>query len=99
MVSPLFFPFVSLSSPSLLSLPFSPFPPPPFLTRFYDDKVAEAKDGYWNCPCVPMRERHECHCMLFLTEDSDFSGEETVISYETVVEEARKAGGGEVEEF
>lgn len=33
---------------------------------------------YWNCPCVPMRERHECHCMLFLTEDNDFAGEETV---------------------
>ena len=29
-------------------------------------------------PCVPMRERHECHCMLFLTEDNDFAGEETV---------------------
>jgi ferredoxin-thioredoxin reductase catalytic chain len=29
--------------------------------RFYEDKEAEAKDGYWNCPCVPMRERHECH--------------------------------------
>jgi ferredoxin-thioredoxin reductase catalytic chain len=26
--------------------------------RFYDDKAAEAKDGYWNCPCVPMRERY-----------------------------------------
>lgn len=25
--------------------------------RFYEDKAAEAKDGYWNCPCVPMRER------------------------------------------
>lgn len=46
--------------------------------RFYEDKEAEAKNGYWNCPCVPMRERHECHCMLFLTEDNDFSGEETV---------------------
>lgn len=42
--------------------------------RFYDDKPAEAKDGYWNCPCVPMRERHECHCMLFLTEDNAFVG-------------------------
>ena len=31
--------------------------------RHYEDKAAEAKDGYWNCPCVPMRERHECHCM------------------------------------
>lgn len=46
--------------------------------RFYEDKEAEAKDGYWNCPCVPMRERHECHCMLFLTEDNAFSGDEQV---------------------
>lgn len=46
--------------------------------RFYDDKEKEVKDGYWNCPCVPMRERHECHCMLFLTEDNDFAGKETV---------------------
>lgn len=46
--------------------------------RFYEDKEKEAKDGYWNCPCVPMRERHECHCMLFLTEDNDFAGEDTV---------------------
>lgn len=46
--------------------------------RYYEDKEKEAKDGFWNCPCVPMRERHECHCMLFLTEDSDFAGEETV---------------------
>ncbi|GAX28117.1 hypothetical protein FisN_6Lh066 [Fistulifera solaris] len=54
--------------------------------RFYDDKEAEAKDGYWNCPCVPMRERHECHCMLFLTEDNAFVGEETTITYEEVIE-------------
>ena len=46
--------------------------------RFYDDKAKEAKDGYWNCPCVPMRERHECHCMLFLTEDNMFAGKDTV---------------------
>jgi ferredoxin-thioredoxin reductase catalytic subunit len=46
--------------------------------RFYEDKEQEAKDGFWNCPCVPMRERHECHCMLFLTEDNDFVGEESV---------------------
>ena len=25
--------------------------------RHYDDKVAEAQQGFWNCPCVPMRER------------------------------------------
>ena len=54
--------------------------------RFYDDKEAEAKDGYWNCPCVPMRERHECHCMLFLTEDNPFAGEESKISLEEVIE-------------
>ena len=25
--------------------------------RHYDDKAAEAGQGFWNCPCVPMRER------------------------------------------
>lgn len=25
--------------------------------RHYDDKQAEANEGFWNCPCVPMRER------------------------------------------
>jgi len=25
--------------------------------RHYDDKAAEAAQGFWNCPCVPMRER------------------------------------------
>ena len=50
--------------------------------RFYDDKEKEAKDGYWNCPCVPMRERKECHCMLFLTEDNAFAGTEQNIDYE-----------------
>lgn len=54
--------------------------------RFYEDKEKEAKEGYWNCPCVPMRERHECHCMLFLTEDNDFAGDETNISFEEVKE-------------
>lgn len=53
--------------------------------RFYDDKEKEAKDGYWNCPCVPMRERHECHCMLFLTDDNDFAGKENDITYEEVL--------------
>jgi len=42
------------------------------------------------CRCVPMRERHECHCMLFITEDNDFVGEDTNITFEEVVE---KAGG------
>ncbi|KAK4804723.1 hypothetical protein SAY86_004540 [Trapa natans] len=25
--------------------------------RHYDDKAAEVSQGFWNCPCVPMRER------------------------------------------
>lgn len=41
--------------------------------RHYEDKEAEVKKGYWNCPCVPMREHNECHCMLFLTEDNEFA--------------------------
>ena len=48
--------------------------------RHYDDKEAEAAQGFWNCPCVPMRERKECHCMLFLTDDNDFAGEDREIS-------------------
>lgn len=62
--------------------------------RYYEDKEREAKDGFWNCPCVPMRERHECHCMLFLTEDNGFVGEETNISVEEVVDMSSKAMGG-----
>ena len=42
--------------------------------RHYDDKDIEVSNAYWNCPCVPMRERRECHCMLFLSQDSDFVG-------------------------
>mmetsp|Transcript_14731 Transcript_14731/g.36022 ORF Transcript_14731/g.36022 Transcript_14731/m.36022 type:complete len:184 (-) Transcript_14731:4765-5316(-) len=59
--------------------------------RFYEDKEAEAKNGYWNCPCVPMRERHECHCMLFLTEDNAFAGDQTSITLDEVIEHG---GGG-----
>ena len=46
--------------------------------RFYEDKEAEVKDGYWNCPCVPMREEKVCHCCLFLTEDNPFAGKDQV---------------------
>ncbi len=52
--------------------------------RHYDDKEAEAAQGYWNCPCVPMRERKECHCMLFLTEDNDFAGRDQQITMEEI---------------
>jgi len=55
--------------------------------RYYEDKEAEAKVGYWNCPCVPMRERHECHCMLFLTEDNEFASD----SQEITIEEVKSA--------
>jgi ferredoxin-thioredoxin reductase catalytic chain len=41
--------------------------------RYYDNKVDEISLAYWNCPCVPMRERKECHCMLFLTPTNEFS--------------------------
>ncbi|MFB6275663.1 MAG: ferredoxin-thioredoxin reductase catalytic domain-containing protein [Halothece sp.] len=54
--------------------------------RHYEDKEAEAKHGYWNCPCVPMRERKECHCMLFLTEDHDFAGDQQDIDLEYIKE-------------
>lgn len=52
--------------------------------RFYEDKEKEVKEGYWNCPCVPMRERKECHCMLFLKEDNKFAGTEDEISLDEV---------------
>ena len=52
--------------------------------RHYEDKEAEAKASYWNCPCVPMRERKECHCMLFLTPDNDFAGTEQEISVDQI---------------
>jgi len=41
--------------------------------RHYDNKEEEISLAYWNCPCVPMRERKECHCMLFLTPENEFS--------------------------
>ena len=52
--------------------------------RHYEDKKAEVSQAFWNCPCVPMRERKDCHCMLFLTEDNPFRCEEQTISTETI---------------
>ena len=54
--------------------------------RHYEDKEAEVKNTYWNCPCVPMRERKDCHCMLFITSDNDFAGEEQEIDLEFIKE-------------
>lgn len=53
---------------------------------------AEAKDGYWNCPCVPMRERHECHCMLFLTADNEFAGDSQTLAVEEVEKYTQQMG-------
>lgn len=61
--------------------------------RHYDDKMAEAKQGFWNCPCVPMRERKECHCMLFLTEDNDFRGEDQAITLDEVIDSTKGMSG------
>lgn len=54
--------------------------------RHYEDKEAEVKNTFWNCPCVPMRERKECHCMLFITPDNDFAGEQQEISMDFIKE-------------
>ncbi|KAF4720940.1 hypothetical protein FOZ62_008421 [Perkinsus olseni] len=43
--------------------------------RDYDDKKAEVKRAYWNCPCVPMRTKGHCHCMLFLQPDSPWASD------------------------
>mmetsp|Transcript_14554 Transcript_14554/g.22165 ORF Transcript_14554/g.22165 Transcript_14554/m.22165 type:complete len:178 (-) Transcript_14554:1200-1733(-) len=59
--------------------------------RFYEDKEKEVREGYWNCPCVPMRERKECHCMLFLAEDNPFAGTETKITLDEVKELSSQA--------
>jgi ferredoxin-thioredoxin reductase catalytic chain len=53
--------------------------------RHYEDKEAEVKAAYWNCPCVPMRERKECHCMLFITPDNDFAGEQQDIAMDELI--------------
>jgi ferredoxin-thioredoxin reductase catalytic chain len=31
-----------------------------------------------------MRERKECHCMLFLTPDNDFAGDQQEIDFEQI---------------
>ena len=58
--------------------------------RHYQDKEAEVKNAFWNCPCVPMRERKECHCMLFIAPENGFAGKEQKISLDQI-EEIRKS--------
>lgn len=58
--------------------------------RHYEDKEAEVKSTFWNCPCVPMQERKECHCMLFLPGDNPFAGSHQEISFEQIRTETAK---------
>nr|YP_010443961.1 ferredoxin thioreductase subunit beta [Chattonella marina]UTE94848.1 ferredoxin thioreductase subunit beta [Chattonella marina] len=50
--------------------------------RYYDDKEEEVAASFWNCPCLPMRERKECHCMLFLTSDNSYTSKSQELSFE-----------------
>jgi ferredoxin-thioredoxin reductase catalytic chain len=56
--------------------------------RHYEDKEAEVKNTFWNCPCVPMRERKDCHCMLFINPEDEnvgqFAGDQQDIEIETI---------------
>ena len=52
--------------------------------RHYEDKSAEVKKAYWNCPCVPMRKEKKCHCMLFLTPDHAFASDNQKITTEQI---------------
>lgn len=52
--------------------------------RHYEDKAAEVKKAFWNCPCVPMREEKKCHCLLFLPPDHAFAGTTQEITTEQI---------------
>lgn len=54
--------------------------------RHYDDKSKEVTITYWNCPCIPMQERRECHCMLFLSKDNEFAGDSQVFDNSTLLQ-------------
>ena len=41
--------------------------------RYYENRDDEISLTFWNCPCVPMRERKECHCMLFIKPNTEFA--------------------------
>ncbi len=58
--------------------------------RHYEDKAAEVKKAFWNCPCVPMREEKKCHCMLFLTPDNAFASQTQTITTEEINQYCRE---------
>ncbi|MBW4474124.1 MAG: hypothetical protein KME45_27675 [Stenomitos rutilans HA7619-LM2] len=47
--------------------------------RYYEDERSELKAGYWLCPCIPMQERRQCDCMLFLKTEDDFAGDQQTL--------------------
>nr|YP_010338769.1 ferredoxin-thioredoxin reductase beta subunit [Glaucosphaera vacuolata]UNJ18719.1 ferredoxin-thioredoxin reductase beta subunit [Glaucosphaera vacuolata] len=53
--------------------------------RHYENKEKEIISSYWNCPCIPMRERKECHCMLFLTPDNEFASRNQNLDISTLI--------------
>nr|QCI05173.1 ferredoxin thioreductase subunit b [Centroceras clavulatum] len=55
--------------------------------RHYEDKIKEVSSNYWNCPCVPMRERKECHCMLFLKPNNEFASQKQQISLSSLMKQ------------
>lgn len=61
--------------------------------RHYEDKQAEVHNAFWNCPCVPMRERNDCHCMLFITPDNDFAGKTQTIELDYIKDVAESMKG------
>ena len=48
-----------------------------------------------SCLCVTLPSAHlqECHCMLFLTEDNDFRGDEQAITLDEVTEATKGMSG------
>ena len=63
--------------------------------RYYNNKEEEAVASFWNRPCLPMRERKECHCMLFLTSNNEYASTSQKLSkkeLETLIEKAESMG-------
>ena len=48
-----------------------------------------------SCLCIKLPSAHlqECHCMLFLTEDNDFRGDEQAITLDEVTEATKGMSG------
>jgi ferredoxin-thioredoxin reductase catalytic chain len=53
--------------------------------RYYENNQEEVISSYWNCPCLPMRERKDCHCMLFLTKENNYSSPSQELSLDEIL--------------